>query len=145
MGAVNWNSSWQNCLLKWLTDGNTLWVANPDVASPQGKDLSFEPGFWAMAAADASNTFNQIRWFGKPFQGIFEIAVNRAQNNFSEKKLDLKRCAMIGDTLHTDILGAQNLGMKTILFTEFGILKGHDSQQVMDNTGIYPDFVAKGF
>ena len=71
MGAVNWGLDWQNCLTRWLADGNSLWVANPDVASPQGNMLSFEPGFWAIAAADKSNAFDQIKWFGKPYQGIF--------------------------------------------------------------------------
>ena len=145
MGAVNWDLDWQNCLTRWLADGNSLWVANPDVASPQGNKLSFEPGFWAIAAADESNAFDQIKWFGKPYQGIFEIAISKVKNNFSIKNLDLSRCAMIGDTLHTDILGAQNIGIKTILFTKFGVLKGNDPERIIKNTGIHPDFIAEGF
>ena len=145
LGAVNWNSTWQKCLSHWLANGNSLWVANPDVASPQGDKLSFEPGFWATAAAAASNSFDRIKWFGKPYPAIFELAIEKVKNNFSDKMLDLNRCAMIGDTLHTDILGAQNLGIKTILFDEFGLLKGYDSECIIKNTGIYPDFVAKGF
>jgi len=48
---------------------------------------------------------------------------------------------MVGDTLHTDILGGQSMGFKTLL-VESGIFMGQDSVSWMQKTGITPDFVA---
>ena len=47
--------------------------------------------------------------------------------------------AMVGDSLHTDILGANHQGLKSVLLTGYGLLKGLDWQALVDSTGIHPD------
>ena len=61
-------------------------------------------------------------WLGKPFPSIFELAVNRL-NELSGRHIPLSRIGMVGDSLHTDILGANSYGLKSILMTKYGLLK----------------------
>jgi ribonucleotide monophosphatase NagD (HAD superfamily) len=49
---------------------------------------------------------------------------------------------MVGDTLHTDILGGQAAGMKTMLITAEGALQGMDIPDCIAQSGIAPDFIA---
>ncbi|MEP1584152.1 MAG: HAD hydrolase-like protein [Marinobacter sp.] len=49
---------------------------------------------------------------------------------------------MVGDTLHTDILGGQNAGMKTLLVTTEGSLQDMDIPRCIAQSGIAPDFIA---
>ena len=46
---------------------------------------------------------------------------------------------MIGDTLHTDVLGGQAAGLATILVTEHGLFAGHDTAPYIAQSGIVPD------
>ena len=48
---------------------------------------------------------------------------------------------MIGDTLHTDILGGQGAGLATILVTDHGILAGRDTAPFIEASGIAPDII----
>ena len=51
------------------------------------------------------------------------------------------RICMIGDTLHTDILGAAAAGWKTALATAHGLLKGTDPTLPIARSGIVPDHI----
>ena len=48
---------------------------------------------------------------------------------------------MVGDTLHTDILGAKAMGFDAMLVTGFGSCKDLDLRQAFSYTGIYPDYL----
>lgn len=48
---------------------------------------------------------------------------------------------MIGDTLHTDILGGAAAGIRTALVTQHGVLNGQDATAHIEACGIRPDFV----
>jgi predicted HAD superfamily phosphohydrolase YqeG len=47
---------------------------------------------------------------------------------------------MIGDTLHTDILGGNAQGFTTVLVTQHGFLRGLDVAKHITLSQISPDF-----
>jgi ribonucleotide monophosphatase NagD (HAD superfamily) len=51
---------------------------------------------------------------------------------------------MVGDTLHTDILGASAAGMATLLVSAHGSLAGMDINACIEYSGISPDYIAPG-
>jgi len=108
-----------------------LVVANPDLVAPREGGLSVEPGFFAHDLIDAGLA-PEVHWFGKPYASAFAVAAARAG-------LQTGRLAMVGDTLHTDILGGRAAGMGAVLVTGHGILKGCDPLPFIAASGIVPD------
>ncbi|WP_148861338.1 HAD-IIA family hydrolase [Marinobacter fonticola] len=109
-------------------------VANPDLVAPRDDTLTLEPGFYAHRLID--HTGITPVFYGKPYGPAFQEALARLEG------IEPSRTLMIGDTLHTDILGGQSAGMRTMLVTEHGSLKGLDVRACMERSGIQPDFVA---
>ena len=103
-------------------------IGNPDLVAPREGGLSVEPGFWAHDLQDRTGIVPRL--FGKPYPEAFQIALSG---------MGPGRHAMIGDTLHTDILGGQAAGLSTILVTEHGIFAGHDTAPFIEQSGIVPD------
>ena len=50
---------------------------------------------------------------------------------------------MVGDTLHTDILGANSFGLKSILMTKHGLFKNINVENIIKKTNISPDYVVE--
>lgn len=109
-------------------------VANPDLVAPREAGLSLEPGYYAHRLADQTGIAPVL--FGKPYRVAFETALARLGD------IPRERILMVGDTLHTDILGGRCVGVKTLLVTAHGALQGMDVTACMAESGIYPDFVA---
>jgi HAD superfamily hydrolase (TIGR01459 family) len=113
-----------------------LVVANPDLVSPQERGLVREPGWFAHDVMDRTGA--EVTWFGKPFADGFDDAV-------AGMGLPRDRLAMVGDTLHTDVLGGRAAGLGTILVTQHGIFTGTDAREAaaggMAAAGIVPDVV----
>jgi HAD superfamily hydrolase (TIGR01450 family) len=105
-------------------------VGNPDLVAPREGGLTIEPGFWAHDLHDL--TGETPRLFGKPYAEAFEIAL---------AGMGPGRYAMIGDTLHTDILGGQAAGLATVLVTDHGLFAGRDTTPFIAESGIVPDIV----
>lgn len=116
-----------------LTDrSRPLVVANPDLVAPRENGLSKEPGFYAHLLADTLGLAPVF--FGKPFGNAFEDAQSRLEG------IAPKRIAMVGDTLHTDILGGAAVGFRTVLVRDHGLFAGHDTETFIIESGIRPDF-----
>lgn len=143
LGSVEWNDDWQRALELALEAGKTVHVANPDVASPQNYGLGKEPGYWAFQAAQKTGKLESIIWYGKPHQPIFDLAFSKLKKSKSKKALSKDRIAMVGDTLHTDILGGQAFGLKSILVTGYGFFKNGGFDEAILSTGITPDFIVR--
>jgi HAD superfamily hydrolase (TIGR01450 family) len=107
-------------------------VANPDLVAPRENGLSKEPGFFAHHIADVLR--QEPNFFGKPFANAFVDAKARLAGIAPE------RIAMVGDTLHTDILGGAAAGFKTVLVRDHGLFAGHDPQPFIESSGIRPDY-----
>lgn len=110
-------------------------VGNPDLVAPREGGLSLEPGSVAHELLDEFPGLD-VRFFGKPFGNAFEEALRRLPCNVCRD-----RVAMVGDTLHTDILGGAAAGCRTVLVTDWGVLKGFDIDNAISRSGIVPDFM----
>ena len=134
LGTRIWNSQRQALLKQSLTKKpRPLLVGNPDLVAPQPGQLSREPGLYAHSLQDAGVVTPEF--FGKPFDNAFAIVRE------SLSGIDPSRIAMVGDTLHTDILGGAQAGWKTVLITGHGLLKGLDVEAAIQRSGIRPDFI----
>ncbi len=108
-------------------------IANPDIIAPREGGLSTEPGFFGYRLAALG--LGQVEFYGKPFPAIYRMVRAR----FAD--VAPSRICMIGDTLHTDILGAAAAGWKTALATAHGLLKGTDPTLPIARSGIVPDHI----
>lgn len=76
--------------------------------------------------------------FGKPDSQMFMYAYDELNKTGSFDKSDI---LMVGDTLHTDILGGNKFGLKTLL-----VLSGNTRAKTVNlkitSSGIIPDFIA---
>ncbi|KIT15180.1 HAD-IIA family hydrolase [Jannaschia aquimarina] len=108
-------------------------VGNPDIAAPQDDGASKEPGYWAHRLADRTGV--EPRFFGKPFGNIYDLAFARLDAGSSARVL------MVGDSLHTDVLGAQTAGISSALVTGHGLLKGLDIAELIETSGLRPDLI----
>jgi len=112
-----------------------LIVPNPDVTCPYEGRLTIEPGAVALAAAEAHGI--DVDFLGKPFPAIYGLVKERFP------AVDPARVLMVGDSPHTDILGARGIGFRCLL-VESGLLKGQDVMARFAESGLWPDFVAPG-
>ena len=77
-------------------------------------------------------------FLGKPFPDIFDLALARLEHPPAAG-----RVLMVGDTLHTDILGGNQAGFATALVTAHGALKGLDVADAIRRAAIVPDFIVE--
>jgi HAD superfamily hydrolase (TIGR01450 family) len=137
LSTNSWDDSLQTRFRNELSKRpRTLWVANPDITAPrEDGHFSKEPGFYTLF--EPSHLFSSLHLVGKPFENVFSYALNLAQKRWGVKAEEIM---MVGDTLHTDILGANALGFQSALVEGYGFFKGLDTLPFMDKSGIFPDF-----
>jgi HAD superfamily hydrolase (TIGR01450 family) len=110
-------------------------IANPDLVAPREGGLSIEPGAYAHALEDRTGV--RPVHFGKPFPEAFADALDRLGG------LAPSRVAMVGDTLHTDVLGGAAAGLGTVLVTDHGLFAGRDVGPYIARSGIVPDHIVR--
>ncbi len=122
--------------LKNILTGNNLplLVGNPDLVAPRVNGFSREPGFYAHRLADELGI--TVEFFGKPYQNAFDTVMTGLGAN-----IPAARIVMIGDTLHTDILGGAAAGFGTVLVANYGVLKDLDVAHCIQSSGIAPDYI----
>jgi len=108
-------------------------VGNPDIIAPREQGFSVEPGHFAHQLANRTGAVPEF--FGKPFRNIFDLAFKRLG------PVDRSRVLMVGDSLHTDILGAQTAGVASALISDYGFFAGQNVAAAISQAGIAPDFV----
>lgn len=134
LGTKIWNADRHQLLVNALsTKPRPVLVGNPDLVAPQVGELSREPGLYAHALQDEGAATPQF--FGKPFDNAFAIVRESLEG------IDPARIAMVGDTLHTDILGGAQAGWKTVLVTGHGLLRDLDVESAIERSGIRPDYI----
>jgi len=136
LSADRWSEQKQALLRESLMRcARPLIVCNPDIASPDRHMLNAEPGYYAHRIADETGISPIL--CGKPEGGIYRKALERLAGIKPERVL------CVGDTLHTDILGARAAGCRAML-VEDGFSAGRDATALAAECGIWPDFVAPG-
>lgn len=135
LSSEGWNEAVHEVLAQSLArHPRPLLVANPDLVAPRGDCLTLEPGYFAHRLM--SQAAIEPEFFGKPYRPAFDAVLqNLGAVNPGE-------VLMVGDTLHTDILGGQAAGMKTMLITAEGALQGMNIPYCIAQSGIVPDFIA---
>ncbi|MFY9209798.1 MAG: HAD-IIA family hydrolase [Aestuariivita sp.] len=134
MGSAVWTEQRQALLAASLIrNPRPVLVGNPDIVAPREKGFSTEPGSFAHRLGDATGV--EPRFFGKPFKNIFDLVFARLGS------FDPDRTVMVGDSLHTDILGGQAAGLRTALISGYGFFAGHDVIGPTKASGIQPDYI----
>jgi len=142
LGTIDWDQNWQSCLNDVILENKLILVANPDVVSPQSGYYQKEPGYWVYIASNHRIRENII-WFGKPYDKIFDLAFSKILRKQKSLNLKRNRIAMIGDSLHTDVLGAQLSGIKSVLLKNYGICKNINLSEKIRQTRICPDYIVQ--
>lgn len=138
LGTLNWDDEKQKKLIASLKNNpRPVLIANPDVCAPLETHFTKEPGLYAAEISD--HTDATLEFFGKPFQRCYEISAEKIAKGIGFKPAS--RILMVGDTLHTDILGGNTFGMKTALMADYGFLREKDPMQYITESGITPDFI----
>ena len=114
-------------------------VANSDKLYPVSKnDVALATGSVAQLVENILN--RSFIHFGKPDSQMFMYAFDHL--NQQGKPYGKDDILMVGDTLHTDILGGNKFGLKTTL-----VLSGNTSARnaglLISATGIIPDYICE--
>lgn len=110
-----------------------LIIPNPDVACPYDGTITIEPGALALAAARMHGV--PVHFLGKPFAPLYEHVKARFPD------IPANRMLMVGDSPHTDVLGARGAGLRCLL-VESGLLAGQDALARCAEAALWPDFLA---
>ncbi|MCB0566474.1 MAG: HAD-IIA family hydrolase [Phaeodactylibacter sp.] len=111
-------------------------VANSDKLYPVSKnDVALATGSVAQLVENILN--RSFIHFGKPDSQMFMYAFDHLSQSGQYDKDDI---LMVGDTLHTDILGGNKFGLKTTLVLS-GNTSGRNAGLLISSTGIIPDFI----
>ena len=108
-----------------LARGLPMLCANPDLRVGHGDRMVSCAGLLVDAYERMGG---DARWMGKPHKAVFEMA----QEMLGGKLL------MVGDSLRTDIAGAQAAGLDTV-FVQSGIHAGAGAT-VYETNGVYPEY-----
>ena len=134
LGSQIWTDARQAMLVDALrTNPRPVLVGNPDLVAPYEHGFNLQPGLYAHRLADETGI--EPPFFGKPYAGMF----TEAKRRFGA--VPPARVLMIGDTLHTDILGGAAAGFKTLLVENHGMFKGSDVAPYIAQSGIAPDYI----
>ena len=133
VGSAVWRETRQTMLEEALIRRpRPVHVGNPDIAAPREGGASREPGHWAHRLADRTGAAPVFH--GKPFPAIYDLAFARIGGRGA-------RAVMVGDSLHTDVLGAHAAGVASALITGHGLLRERDVAEAIRISGIVPDHV----
>ena len=113
-------------------------VANSDKLYPVSKnDVSVATGGIAKLVENMLN--KKFIHFGKPDSQMFMYAFDELNSfgNFQKNEI-----LMVGDTLHTDILGGNKFGVKTTLVLT-GNTRADNAELQINASGIIPDFICQ--
>ena len=109
-------------------------VANPDVIAPLELAFSTEPGFIGHRTVRRFGA--DVVFHGKPFPSVFEMVMQKLG-----PQQERSRIAMVGDTLHTDVLGGAAQGWSTVLVSDHGLFRGRDVAKPIAESQIVPTYI----
>ena len=136
--GFNWNEDINKAINLLRKKNMTVIVANTDINYPVNQnDVSIAVGSLAdMVEKIIGKSF--IR-FGKPDAQMFLLAYERALQDIDVRRNEI---LMVGDTLHTDIMGGNKFGLDTVL-----VLSGNTLPEMaqirISSSGIIPTFICE--
>lgn len=131
LGSAGWTPARQEMLESALRRRpRPVLVGNPDIVAPREAGLTPEPGHFAHLLADRLGL--SPVFCGKPFGNIYELALARIDD------VPRDRILMVGDSLHTDVLGGAAAGIHTALVESFGLFRTCDVDALIGRSGIVP-------
>ncbi|MCK4637333.1 MAG: HAD-IIA family hydrolase [Methanomicrobia archaeon] len=122
----NFDFNHLNKALRLLLKGVKLIAMTPGLVDASMGQLELDVGSWAQMLERASGV--KAVYVGKPNPYVFELALK-------SMNLDRSEVVMVGDQISTDIKGANNVGMRSIL------LKTGEFDERDLNSNIKPDFI----
>lgn len=122
----NFDFNHLNKALRLLLKGAKLIAMTPGLVDASMGQLELDVGSWAQMLERASGV--KAVYVGKPNPYVFELALK-------SMNLDRSEVVMVGDQISTDIKGANNVGMRSIL------LKTGEFDERDLNSNIKPDFI----
>ena len=138
LSSKGWNENRQNRLIAELKRrARPVLVGNPDLVAPREHGFTREAGYFAHDIIDRTGC--DVTFFGKPFDNVFRAAIKLAMKK--RGSYDVQRTLMIGDTLHTDIMGAAAAGISTALVTGTGLTNTESARRFIEASGIQPNFM----
>ncbi len=124
-----------------VATGLPMVCANPDMTANEGGRFVVRQG---TISALFEKLGGKVVYYGKPNSRIYDLAIQRFCSDVSKDEI-----LMIGDTVRTDILGANRAGIKSCLVLEGGVTEYEMGQRdcsleqyLADEEG-KPDFIAK--
>lgn len=109
-----------------IRNGAKFYATNYDNCYPSPEGLI--PGTGALVTSIETASGKKAKIVGKPKKIMFNVAKQTVKN--------IGRCAVIGDSIDTDISGGKKAGMKTIL-----TLTGSTSKVDLAKSKLKPDYV----
>lgn len=82
---------------------------NPDITAPYGNQILYTPGYFAKKYEEFGG---KVIYFGKPHRGIYDFFIDKFLNELGIPK---HRTIAIGDSISTDIKGARDFGIDSLL------------------------------
>lgn len=107
---------------------------NPDFIALHGNELIYTPGSYAKRYQEMGGN---VHLLGKPCKEFYLSYINI-------DKLQNSKLLAIGDNLDTDILGAINLGIDSLLITE-GIYFNQNITNILNSSLIQPTYIMDFF
>ncbi|MDC0948989.1 HAD hydrolase-like protein [Gammaproteobacteria bacterium] len=117
-----------------------LWIGNPDVTAPVDGAFSTEPGYYGRIASELDGV--AVSYFGKPSRATYDYSMDYIARQFPD--IERHQVLMVGDSPHTDILGARLSGLPSVLMTDHGLLAGRDWRGYLQQAQIWPDWLLSG-
>ena len=111
-------SDYENLFKSWILKEKTFVCANPDEVVSRGNNIEFCAGALAKYYKKLGGT---VLYFGKPYEEIYKYAKLNIEKKIG-LNIEKKRILAIGDNLKTDIYGAQNFNIDSLLILN-GIYK----------------------
>ena len=112
--ATETPADYEAVLQKMREKNLSMICANPDLVVYRGDELIYCAGALAERYEALGGTVAQA---GKPFAPIYRMALGRAEQAL-RRPLDLDKVLAIGDAMHTDIAGANAMGLDCVLITQ---------------------------
>lgn len=139
LDSLDNNDEWKSLLKKAYMKNIPAICLNPDIVAPHGDSIIYTPGYFAEYYKALGG---HVMYFGKPYQSIYNFL-------FHGKSIDKKRVLAIGDSLTTDIKGANDFGIDSLLVYSKGIHKNIDFEDsniasaMFVEYGTCPTYIAK--